>query len=446
MWPHARARMIEPMSGASGSQGPTLGDLENTVRDFWSSRPRRPRHGRKIAGVAAAVGNRYGIDPVIVRAALVVATVVGGFGVLLYLLGWLFLPQEGDETSGIEALFGRGRSSMPSALTIGLCIALIPVAGGTMGGMWFHGGGFIVLALLAAGFYLLHRNRGQLSRPVASATDFSAGAPAFFHAEPTSGTSGQAPQHPETPTGDTPVAQDAQAAPPAWDPLGAAPFAWDLPDPAPVSAPPEPRAPRPRSKVGPATVGLALLVAGTGAVLNIAGVGWFTPPHIIGLALTVLGLGMVVGAFVRGGRGLVVLAVPLALAGLILTAMPFSELDRGGWDDIRQTPLRADQVLPSYAATGGRIELDLTKVAPSETPIVTDISTTMGEAVVIVPDSADVTYTCETTMGSVDCLGDEQAGHGGGPVSGTDLGREPGGQEIQLTVSSTMGSVEVRRG
>ena len=41
--------------------------------------------------------------------------------------------------------------------------------------------------------------------------------------------------------------------PPAWDPLGAAPFAWDLPEPGPVPAP----APQRRSRVTPVTLALA---------------------------------------------------------------------------------------------------------------------------------------------------------------------------------------------
>jgi phage shock protein PspC (stress-responsive transcriptional regulator) len=40
--------------------------------------------------VAAGIGRRYGIDPIIVRIALVVSALYGGSGVLCYLLGWLF--------------------------------------------------------------------------------------------------------------------------------------------------------------------------------------------------------------------------------------------------------------------------------------------------------------------------------------------------------------------
>ena len=54
--------------------------------------------------------------------------------------------------------------------------------------------------------------------------------------------------------------------PPAWDPLGAAPFAWDLPEPGPVPAP----APRRRSRVTPMTLAVALLAGGVTALVLLA--------------------------------------------------------------------------------------------------------------------------------------------------------------------------------
>ena len=53
-----------------------------------------------------------------------------GFGLLLYVLGWLLLPADGDEVSPGEALLGRGQSSTPPALAVGLGIAAIIFAGG----------------------------------------------------------------------------------------------------------------------------------------------------------------------------------------------------------------------------------------------------------------------------------------------------------------------------
>ncbi|MGH3948997.1 MAG: PspC domain-containing protein [Pseudonocardiaceae bacterium] len=423
------------MSGATPSPPKRMGGFEDTVKDFWASRPRRPRRGRKIAGVAVAVGDRYGIDPVLVRVALVVATVIGGFGLLLYLLGWLFFPEEGDEVSGAEALLGRGHSRMSTGLTVVLCIALIPVTSGTLGGLWFHGGGLVGLALMGAGLYLLHRNRGRHNRPVT--TGVAGGASASFHAEPATDdaqtTTATRQEHPDG------------GAPPAWDPLGAAPFAWDLPDPAPAAAPPAPRAPRRRTKAGRIALGLALVAAGAGVAMNVAGVGWFSPPHIVGLALAVLGLGLVAGAFAEGRHGLLVLAAPLSIAGLVLTAVPFHDLPDNLFGSISEAPGSARELKPEYETFAGSIELDLRQL-PERGNYRTEISATMGSAEVIVPADADVEFTCSSSMGSVNCLGQERSGMETEPLTGTSIGGDAGGPQITLDVSSRMGSVEVRRG
>ena len=67
----------------------------------------------------------------------------------------------------------------------------------------------------------------------------------------------------------------------------------------------------PRNKtVGVATFGVALLAAGVGVALNLSGDPYFSLQHVIGMTLGVVGIGLVIGAFLRGGRGLIGLAIP----------------------------------------------------------------------------------------------------------------------------------------
>jgi phage shock protein PspC (stress-responsive transcriptional regulator) len=82
----------------------------------------RPVHNRYIAGVCGAFARATNTDPVLWRVALPVLTVLGGFGILVYLLGWLLIPAEGDSASPIEALFRHGRSSTSKLVTIVLGI------------------------------------------------------------------------------------------------------------------------------------------------------------------------------------------------------------------------------------------------------------------------------------------------------------------------------------
>ena len=68
--------------------------FEDTVKDFWVSRPRRPHHGRKLAGVASGIGYRYGIDPTVVRVIAAVAMLFTvPLGPLAYVVLWAVMPR-----------------------------------------------------------------------------------------------------------------------------------------------------------------------------------------------------------------------------------------------------------------------------------------------------------------------------------------------------------------
>ena len=69
----------------------------------------RPRDDRMIAGVAAGMARWLGVAPVIVRLALVVLALANGVGLVLYLVGWVVLPDEGDRPPQASA----GRSGAP---------------------------------------------------------------------------------------------------------------------------------------------------------------------------------------------------------------------------------------------------------------------------------------------------------------------------------------------
>lgn len=54
----------------------------------------RPRSGKLIGGVCAALGRRFGISTALVRALFVISIVLPGPQVLLYLGLWIFIPSE----------------------------------------------------------------------------------------------------------------------------------------------------------------------------------------------------------------------------------------------------------------------------------------------------------------------------------------------------------------
>ncbi|HEY3606424.1 MAG TPA: PspC domain-containing protein [Pseudonocardiaceae bacterium] len=402
-------------------------NVEETVKDFWASRPRRPHQGRMVAGVAAGIGRRYGIDPIIVRIALVVSAIYGGSGVLFYLLGWLFLAGEGDEVSAFEGLIHRGRSSVSSGLTVLLCILVFPavVANLALGGYSLLAGSL----LLFGGLFLLHRYRSDMG-PTEAVTPGATGPEAGSMTD-------------STPTSPLDAGSGLQdRVPPAWDPLGAAPFAWDLPEPGPGTPEPAPTpvsTRRHRSRIGLATFGTVLIV---GAVLWIIspGGGWLNLPHVVGILGAVVGIGLVAGSFVRGGRGLIPLAVLLSGAGFVLTAGHIDNWHGAG--NAMFAPTSVADVQPVYQRSVGSLRLDLTQL-PKTGTVHTTVKLGAGNATVVVPADADVVATCSANVGHVDCLGQLDTGPGNPTVTATQNHDGTDRLHIVLNVQDGPGSVRV---
>ncbi|PPK69627.1 PspC domain-containing protein [Actinokineospora auranticolor] len=456
------------MSGTS-NQAHGAG-VEDTLKDFWATRPRRPRYGRKVAGVAAGIANRYGLDPVIIRVAFAVATFYGGAGVVFYLLGWLFFAAEDDEVSPAEGLVGRGRSSSSTPFALLLCLGVL----GSFSFLFDHAfNGWLGLAIVGGLVFLLHRGRRDQgvvptgpapveAGPVPMWVPVQHGPPVPPPYQPYPTPQG-APVTMPTSTTETPAGAPADATaevpkpavdedgfrtePPAWDPLGAAPFAWDLPEPGRSLVPdyePEPPEPRRRSKVGPIAVAVSLLTIGGAVLAESHGAAWLSVPHVIGIVLGILGLGMVAGSFVRGGRGLIGLAVPLAAVGVAMTTF-WPNGAHGGVGELTAHPTTLDQVKPDYSLSVGNIALDLSDL-PGTGSIRTSASVGAGEITVTVPANADVEVSCESKVGEITCLHDNLDGVNKSTTL-TDNGPDgPGGLKIFLQVEAGAGSLAVNRG
>ena len=103
-----------PSSARSGLDG-----MFSTLRGFGV---RRNTDDRWLAGVCSGVADRLGIDPLIVRGALIVLLFVGGLGGLVYLIAWALLPDQNGKILAEAALHGDGWGI---ALLIVIGIALI---------------------------------------------------------------------------------------------------------------------------------------------------------------------------------------------------------------------------------------------------------------------------------------------------------------------------------
>jgi phage shock protein PspC (stress-responsive transcriptional regulator) len=54
----------------------------------------RPRSDRIIAGVCSGIARRFGISPNIVRIAFVLSLLLPGPQILIYIAGWILMPDE----------------------------------------------------------------------------------------------------------------------------------------------------------------------------------------------------------------------------------------------------------------------------------------------------------------------------------------------------------------
>jgi phage shock protein C len=84
--------MISDMSENNGSGGKRL---------------LRIRQGRVVAGVCTGFAAYFGVDVNLVRLAFGVLTVFYGLGILLYLIAWAIIPEEGEGGSILESFISK---------------------------------------------------------------------------------------------------------------------------------------------------------------------------------------------------------------------------------------------------------------------------------------------------------------------------------------------------
>jgi phage shock protein PspC (stress-responsive transcriptional regulator) len=63
--------------------------------DSWSmAQLRRPRFGRVIAGVCAAIADRFGWNPWVVRVVFIASCLLPGPQFIVYIALWILIPAE----------------------------------------------------------------------------------------------------------------------------------------------------------------------------------------------------------------------------------------------------------------------------------------------------------------------------------------------------------------
>jgi len=109
-----------------------------------------------VAGLAAGIAARTGIDVTLVRLAFVVAALLGGFGVAAYVAGWLLLPAEGADGS-IASRALNDRRGLALAAGLGSLLVVMLIIASALGARWLNSVAW-ALVVSVVGITLIWRN------------------------------------------------------------------------------------------------------------------------------------------------------------------------------------------------------------------------------------------------------------------------------------------------
>ena len=138
--------------------------LDDTFARLRASGYERDTDARWFGGVCAGLARRFGVDPVLIRAAAVVLAFVGGLGLTAYVLLWLVMPDRRGDILAERAV--RRGDAGPIAL---LVLAAILLVGGVFsigqGDGWIAPFWLIPVAIVAWFVISRDRRRGITSPP-----------------------------------------------------------------------------------------------------------------------------------------------------------------------------------------------------------------------------------------------------------------------------------------
>jgi hypothetical protein len=339
----------------------------------------------------------------------------GGFGLLLYIAGWLLIPEEGAEQSIAEDVTDR-LGDTTAWLGVGLIVIAAVILVSMLG--WVRSDLAWAVALLSVGILMYQGHLGTAFGPRPDQGADAAGADSL---------------------GDTDAADiDAEVLVPE----SAGDFGDEPPrEPTRIEAtgPAEeqiPRHRRERSFLGRLTIGTVFIGLGIMAMLDTSDVVRPSFSHYMTLAVGIVGVGLLVGSVYGRSRGLIfagVVLVPIMLASSVVTAT----FD-GGWGDPVFRPRSLSEIDSHYTLTGGEMEIDLRRIQLDGKVVEIEGDLGFGRLLVLVPADAGLDVTAHVGFGDVIVFGD----HNGG-VDVDRTVRVDGDGVIELDLDVGFGALEL---
>lgn len=384
-----------------------------------SQRLERIKEGRMFAGLAAGLGRRFDLSPWLFRIGFIVLSFFGGLGILLYLIGWLLVPEEGHRHSVVVEVVSRSdRQDASTWIGMGLLVLAGLIVFGWLGVLDNNLFWAAILVVLGVLLY-----RGDLRVGTAPPPAPPDAVP--LEENDSSGTT-------ESVEDESSPGDDAGATVPP--PPGAAVVATP-----PQPPPPSPRPRRPSSILGRLTAGAALVAVGGMAVADTA--NWIDPAmaDYVAVLIGVLGIGLLVGAFF--GRSVTLIVVGVLLLPVLFFARFVPLPLNGEFGEIRYEPTAIVEVDPEYSLSAGSLHVDLRDVELNGATVPVKVEIGAGEVVVELPAHAALDISASVGVGELVVLNSHDAGFGltrDVTVAGDD-------GKIVLEVEAGFGSVHIRQ-
>lgn len=212
-------------------------------------------------------------------------------------------------------------------------------------------------------------------------------------------------------------------------------------EPAPETAEQSAPLPKARSPLGVLTLSAAFVVVGVLILVGNLGIARVTIGQLAAAALTVVALGLVVGAW--WGRSRLLIAVGVVLVPFVIAGGSMHFPLRGGLGDRFVGARSIDDVPADHEILLGGIHMDLARLRDFTGEREIDISMAAGQATIFVPARIGLTVTGEIEFGN--------AAVGQGPQRGDDIvlnstieGR-PGAGHLTIDFSGGIASLYVER-
>lgn len=363
-------------------------NADNTTTES-SERVRRPEmvrpvRGRMLGGVAKGVAENFGIADWIPRVFFIVTAFMGGLGVILYATCWAFIRSE-DESESIADRFFSGASTSRSWLGIGLIVVAGIVI---LSNFTFLASDVIwATAFLVVGLLLYTGNLPMGSRKGPDgAVEHKEGVQQMSSTEDTVIT---------TPAGDSPAGLPAYQASPVVT-------HQEVP----------PKKPRETSMLGRLTFGAALVGMGILAILdNVEGIPVYPEArHYLALAVTILGVGLLVGSVVGRARWLILVGVFLVPTMVFYSAVDYDW--RSERFNRQLAPLEFSDLGESHRLDVGRLDIDLSQLPWDGEEVLLDAEVAVGSLTITVPDGVGIVGEGEVSIGIVQEPGRSSSGMG----------------------------------